>query len=158
MTRASARMLVLSWPPVRPTARSRPSLWAPFVDRQGEGVGDADQGDEDGQGEQTVDEVEQLVDLGGLLRLVLGLVEKLGGRVGGRHGLDVLAAQGGGGAPGQPDVDLAVQLLGEVGLGRGLSFRRATQASVQLRSRPESRASSSAGRVLRPVVVRRYVD
>ena len=40
----------------------QPELAGPLEDRQRQGVGDAEQGDEDGQGEQGVDQAEHLVD------------------------------------------------------------------------------------------------
>ena len=49
-------------------------LPGPLVDRQGQGVGDADQRDDHGEGEQAVDQVQDLADLGRDRLLELGLV------------------------------------------------------------------------------------
>ena len=49
-----------------------------FEDRQRQGVGYAHQGDDDGQGQQHVDQRQQLIDRLGLLRFVAALVEDLG--------------------------------------------------------------------------------
>ena len=54
-----------SWRRCMPTARRRPELTGPLVHRQGQRVGDADEGDHHGQGQQAVDQVEHLVDLAG---------------------------------------------------------------------------------------------
>ena len=54
-----------------------PDLSGPLVDRQGEGVHDADEGDEDGQEQQRADQPEELVDLVRLALSELGLVLEL---------------------------------------------------------------------------------
>ena len=67
----SHRTLDRSWRRVMPTARSRPSSWRAFDDREPERVGDAEERDHDGEEEQHIDQVQELVDLRGLRRLVL---------------------------------------------------------------------------------------
>ena len=77
----SHRTLDRSWRRVMPTARSKPELVTTFDDRQPERVGDAEQRDDDGEEQQHVDQVEELVDLPGLRGLVLVAVSTFGARV-----------------------------------------------------------------------------
>ena len=59
MMTASQRIDRLSWVRSMPTARSRPELPDPLADRQRQGVGHADQGDQDREQQQDRDEVEE---------------------------------------------------------------------------------------------------
>ena len=67
----SHRTLDRTWRRVMPTARSRPSSRRALDDRQAERVGDAEQRDDDGEEQQHVDQVQELVDLRGLRGLEL---------------------------------------------------------------------------------------
>lgn len=60
--------------PGHPDRQQQAQLSPAFVHRKGEGVGDADEGDDEGQPEQPVDQVADDVDLAGHALLERGLV------------------------------------------------------------------------------------
>ena len=64
----SQRTVARSWRAGHAHRPQQPELPGALEDREGQGVGDAEQGDDHGQGEQGVDEVEQHVDLRALAR------------------------------------------------------------------------------------------
>lgn len=74
MTIDSSRSIRLSLAAAEPDGAEQPDLAGPLDHRQRQGVDDAEDGDDDGQAEQGVDEVEHLVDLAALLVGELALV------------------------------------------------------------------------------------
>ena len=81
---ASDRIMVRTWRRRMPTARSRPISRVRSKHREHERVHDADERDDHRQGEQGVDQPEQLVDAGHLGLLELGPGLDLHVRVGGQ--------------------------------------------------------------------------
>ena len=79
---ASHRTALAVWCLRHADGSNQPELAGAFVDRQRQAVGDADEGDDDGQGEQAVHEVDDLVELRRLGVDVLGPALQLGVRVG----------------------------------------------------------------------------
>ena len=86
----SERIMARIWRRFMPTAAQQPDLVGALEHRQHERVDDPDEGDDHGQGEQRVDEAEQLVDLCRLRRLELGPRLDLHVRIGGQRVLDRL--------------------------------------------------------------------
>ena len=106
----SYRTVARSWLPGHAHRPQQPELPGALEDRERQGVGDAEEGDDHGQGEQGVDEVQEHVDVGagGLPELVpvlhLGQRVAVGDRLdGGAAGLEVDAV-------GEGDGDLDVEL------------------------------------------------
>ena len=119
MTTDSPRIMLRTWRRTIPTARSRPSSRGAFDDGEHEGVDDAEHGDDHGQGQQGVDDGQQLVDLLGLVLLHRCRVADGHVRVGGDRLFEAGADRRRVDAIGHLDQDDGVELVGEVGFEHG---------------------------------------